>query len=67
MDRRSGPPKPRGEHARQRQRGQALVEYAFLLILMVTVAIAIFMVVGNQVRNEYQTIQNEVQRAISGG
>ncbi len=49
---------------RRRQPGQALVEYTFLLVLFFAVAIAIFLVVGNEVKNTFSNIEDAIHRVI---
>lgn len=47
-----------------REAGQALVEYAFLFILVVMIALAVFMVVGNQTKNTFHNIETSIDQAI---
>ncbi len=42
----------------RRKAGQALIEYAFLFVLLATVTIGVIVLAGNQVQNTYQHIAN---------
>ncbi len=44
---------------RRHQSGQALIEYAFLLILLATVAFAVVVLAGNQLRGTYNDVTFE--------
>ena len=42
------------------ERGQALIEYALIMVLIVCVVLITLIVLGNQVRNTYCNIQGAV-------
>jgi Flp pilus assembly pilin Flp len=44
---------------RRRQSGQALIEYAFLLVLMAAIIFAVVVMAGNRVRGLYNDISYE--------
>ncbi len=48
----------RARHARDRERGQGMVEYALILVLIAIVVIVILQVVGTQVNNVFSNISN---------
>ncbi len=52
---------PRSVRARvhTRERGQAIVEYGFLLILLASVVIAVVILAGGQLKGLYQDISDE--------
>lgn len=39
------------------ERGQALVEYGFIIVLVVTVAIAVIIMAGNQLKGLYNQVE----------
>jgi len=43
----------------RRKSGQALIEYAFLMILLATVAIAVIIMAGNQLSSTYNDVSYE--------
>ena len=43
----------------RRRSGQALIEYAFLMILLATVAIAVIIMAGNQLSSTYNDVSYE--------
>ena len=49
----------KSSRSRSRQSGQAVVEYAFLMVLLATVAIAVIMLAGTQLAGLYQDITYE--------
>jgi pilus assembly protein Flp/PilA len=49
-----------GERATRRQRGQGMVEYALILVLIAVVVIAILMILGNQVQNVFCNISGAI-------
>ncbi|HEY9287857.1 MAG TPA: Flp family type IVb pilin [Candidatus Dormibacteraeota bacterium] len=48
------------EWATRDQRGQGMVEYALILVLIAVVVIAILMVLGNQVQNVFCNISGAI-------
>lgn len=48
------------QRGRRRERGQALVEYAFLLIVLITIGISVIVLAGNQLQTTYQTAYDHV-------
>jgi pilus assembly protein Flp/PilA len=44
----------------ERARGQGLVEYAFILVFIAMVVIAILVVLGHQVNNVYSNVSNGI-------
>ena len=46
--------------ARDRERGQALIEYSLIMVLVVCVILVTLIVLGNQVRNTYCNIAGQV-------
>ena len=44
----------------RRQSGQALIEYAFLMVLLATVAIAVIIMAGNQLKGVYNDVSYEL-------
>ena len=44
---------------RQKKKGQALIEYAFLLVLLATITFAVIVLAGNQLLGLYQDISFE--------
>jgi Flp pilus assembly pilin Flp len=42
-----------------RESGQAVIEYAFLMVLLATIGIAVIMLAGNQLMGAYQDISYE--------
>ena len=42
-----------------RKRGQALVEYAFLFVLLATISIAVVILAGEQLKSLYQNISDQ--------
>ncbi|TMG35437.1 MAG: hypothetical protein E6H92_11450 [Chloroflexi bacterium] len=44
---------------RTRERGQAIIEYGFLLILVATVVIAVVILAGGQLKALYQDVADE--------
>ena len=49
-----------GERAKRLQRGQGMVEYALILVLIAVVVIAILIVLGNQVANVFCNISGAI-------
>ncbi len=49
----------RSVRAPKRQRGQALVEYAFLFVLLATISIAVVLLAGEQLKSLYQNISDQ--------
>ena len=47
--------------ARRKKSGQALVEYAFLLVLLATITFAVIVLAGNQLTSLYSDLSFEVQ------
>jgi len=43
----------------RRKSGQALIEYAFLMVLLATVAIAVIIMAGNQLASTYNDVSYE--------
>jgi Flp pilus assembly pilin Flp len=43
----------------RRKSGQALIEYAFLMVLLATVAIAVIIMAGNQLSSTYNDVSYE--------
>jgi Flp pilus assembly pilin Flp len=41
------------------QKGQALIEYAFLMVLLSTIAIAVILLAGNQLKTAYNDVSFE--------
>jgi len=47
---------------RQRaKKGQALIEYAFLMVLLATISIAVVVLAGNQLKSTYNDVSFEFQ------
>ena len=44
----------------RRQAGQALVEYAFLLIVLATIGIAVIVLAGNQLQGTYTSVRDHI-------
>ncbi len=44
---------------RRGKSGQALIEYAFLMVLLATVAIAVIIMAGNQLKGAYNDVSYE--------
>ena len=47
--------------AREGKRGQALIEYALILVLMVIIVLVILIVMGNTVKNMYCNVAGGLQ------
>ena len=45
---------------RSRQTGQALVEYAFLFVLLATISIAVIMLAGTELKSTYDQISYQL-------
>ena len=45
---------------RRRQTGQALIEYAFLLVLLATISFAVVVLAGNQLQGTFQDVSYEL-------
>jgi Flp pilus assembly pilin Flp len=45
---------------RRRQSGQAVIEYAFLLILLATISFAVLILAGTQLRGAFQDVSYEL-------
>ncbi len=50
----------------RRKSGQALVEYAFLMVLLATVAIAVIIMAGNQLAGLYNDVSYEFAHLTDG-
>jgi Flp pilus assembly pilin Flp len=44
---------------RRRQSGQALIEYAFLMVLLATIGFAVIVLAGNQLQGAFQDVSYE--------
>ena len=44
----------------RRQSGQALIEYAFLMVLLATITFAVVVLAGNQLQGAYQDVTYEL-------
>ena len=51
---------------RARQKGQALIEYAFLMVLLATVTVAVIALAGNQLASTYSDISFEITHITDG-
>jgi len=45
---------------RRRQSGQALIEYAFLMVLLATITFAVVALAGNQLQGTFQDVSYEL-------
>ncbi len=45
---------------RRRQSGQALIEYAFLLVLMATISLALIVLAGTQIQGAFSDMSYEI-------
>jgi Flp pilus assembly pilin Flp len=45
---------------RRRQRGQALIEYAFLLVLLATISFAVLVLAGAQLKGAFDDVSYEL-------
>ena len=45
---------------RRRQSGQALIEYAFLLVLMATISLALIVLAGTQIQGAFSDVSYEL-------
>ena len=45
---------------RRRQSGQALIEYAFLMVLLATITFAVVVLAGNQLQGAFQDVSYEL-------
>ncbi len=45
---------------RRRQAGQALIEYAFLMVLLATITFAVVVLAGNQLQGAFQDVSYEL-------
>jgi Flp pilus assembly pilin Flp len=46
---------------RKRQRAQALIEYAFLFVLIATITIGIILVAGEQLKETYENVIQAIE------
>jgi Flp pilus assembly pilin Flp len=44
----------------RRKAGQALIEYAFLLIVLATIGISVIVLAGNQIKTTYNTVYDHI-------
>jgi pilus assembly protein Flp/PilA len=49
------------------EKGQAMVEYAVLLVLMAVVVLVVLIVLGNQVKNVFCNINGVIARPVGPG
>ena len=52
------PPEPADERGRDSERGQGMVEYAFIVVLIAIVVLVALQVLGNTTANLYSNISN---------
>ncbi len=45
---------------RRHERGQALVEYAFLMVLLATIGVAVIILAGNQLKSTFNDVTFEL-------